>query len=96
MDIEEFERIKEEVSRMEDGKEKRKLEKQISKVERKLNMNSFLTDVNDLLGDSNTNKTKYDFWGLGEETKVEGYEPYQLEEEEDELEDDDLYEKGED
>lgn len=96
MDIEEFERIKEEVSRMEDGKEKRKLEKQLSKVERKLKLNNFLTDVNDLLGDSNTKKTTYDFWGTGEETKVEGYEPYQLEEEEDELEDDDLYEKGED
>ena len=96
MDIEEFERIKEEVSKMEDGKEKRKLEKQISKVERKLKINSFLTDVNDLLGEPNTKKTTYDFWGSNEETKVEGYEPYQLEEEEDELEDDDLYEKGED
>ena len=96
MDIEEFERIKEEVSRMEDGKEKRKLEKQISKVERKLKLNSFLTDVNNSLGDSNTNKTKYDFWGSENEEKIEGYEPYQLEEEESELEDDDLYEKGED
>ncbi len=41
MNIEEFEKIKEEVSRMEDGKEKRKLEKQISKVERKLKLNNF-------------------------------------------------------
>ncbi len=77
-------------------KEQRKIEKLEKKIQRKMKLNKFLTDVNDLLGDSNTNKTKYDFWGSGEETKVEGYEPYQLEEEEDELEDDDLYEKGED
>ena len=77
-------------------KEQRKIEKLEKKIQRKMKLNKFLTDVNDLLEDSNTNKTKYDFWGLGEETKVEGYEPYQLEEEEDELEDDDLYEKGED
>ena len=77
-------------------KEQRKIEKLEKKIQRKMKLNKFLTDVNDLLEDSNTNKTKYDFWGLGEETKVEGYEPYQLEEEEDALEDDDLYEKGED
>lgn len=77
-------------------KEQRKIEKLEKKVQKQMKLNKFLTDVNDLLGDSNTNKTKYDFWGLGEETKVEEYEPYQLEEEEDELEDDDLYEKGED
>lgn len=78
------------------NKEQRKIEKLQKKVQKQMKLNKFLTDVNDLLGDSNTKKTKYDFWGLGEETKVEGYEPYQLEEEESELEDDDLYEKGED
>lgn len=73
-------------------KEQRKLEK---KLKKQMKLNRFLTDVNDLLGETNTKKTTYDFW-KEEEDKVEGYEPYQLEEEEDELEDDDLYEKGED
>ncbi len=76
-------------------KEQRKLEKLEKKIQKQMKLNKFLTDVNDLLGEPNTNKTTYDFWGQ-EETKVEGYEPYQLEEEDDELEDDDLYEKGED
>ena len=71
----------------------KKLEKKIAKKQKR---NQFLTDLNNLLGESNTNKTKYDFWGSENEEKIEGYEPYQLEEEESELEDDDLYEKGED
>ena len=75
-------------------KEQRKIEKLEKKVQKQMRLNKFLTDVNDLLGEPNPNKNTYDFWGSGEETKVEGYEPYQLEEEE--LEDDDLYEKGED
>ena len=77
-------------------KEQRKIEKLEKKVQKQVRLNKFLTDVNDLLGDSNSNKTAYDFWGSGEELKVAGYEPYQLEEEESELEYDDLYEKGED
>ncbi len=100
MDIEEFERIKEEVSRMEDGKEKRKLEKQIAKIEKKLKLNSFLTGVNDFLGEKPKEK-KQEFDGFWTEQEKElmtkhGYEPYQLDEEESELEDDDWYEKGED
>ena len=77
-------------------KEQRRIEKLEKKVQKQMKLNKFLTDVNDLLVDPNTKKTSYDFWGSSEETKVEGYEPYQLEEEESELEDDDLYEKGED
>ena len=76
--------------------EEEKIEKLKRKIEKKQKMNQFLTDFNDVLGESNTNKTKYDFWGSENEEKVEGYEQYQLEEEEQELEDDDLYEKGED
>ena len=100
MDIEEFERIKEEVSRMEDGKEKRKLEKQISKVERKLKLNNFLVGLNGTLeGKPKDKHHEFDSYWTDQEKELmtkKGYEPYQLDEEESELEDDDLYEKGED
>ena len=76
--------------------EEEKIKKLEKKIEKKLKRNQFLTDFNNLLGESNTNKTRYDFWESENEEKIEGYEPYQLEEEESELEDDDLYEKGED
>ena len=76
--------------------EEEKIEKLKRKIEKKQKMNQFLTDFNDVLGESNTNKTKYGFWGSENEENIEGYEQYQLEEEEQELEDDDLYEKGED
>lgn len=55
-------------------KEQRKIKKIKKKVQKQMKLNKFLTDVNELLRDPNTKKTTYDFWGSGEETKVEGYE----------------------
>lgn len=65
-------------------KEQRKIEK---KIQKQKELNKLLNNL------SEDNKNTYSFWGQYEE-KEEGYEPYQLEEEE--LEDDDLYEEGED
>ena len=98
MNKEELEKIKEEVSQIEDEKERRKLEKQIAKIERKLRLNESLETFNSLLGDKPKEKKPLfeDFWTVQEKELMEkeGYEPYQLDEEE--LEDDSLYEKGED
>lgn len=100
MDIEELERIKEEVSNIEDEKERKKLEKQIAKIERQLGLNNTLTGINNFLGGTKKQKKDtYEGYYTEQEKELmtnEGYEPYQLDEEEQDLEDDDLYEKGED
>ena len=82
-------------------KEKIKLEKLLKKVQRKIKVNNTLANINYLLGASKKppkEKTLDDYLMPWEKEllKKEGYEPYQLDEEESELEDDDLYEKGED
>lgn len=82
-------------------KEKIKLEKLIKKVQRKIKVNNTLANINYLLGISKKppkEKTLDDYLMPCEKEllKKEGYELYQLDEEESELEDDDLYEKGED
>ena len=100
MNIEELEAIKREVAKIEDEKERRKLEKQIAKIERKMKLNESLETFNSLLGDKpKEKKPLFDDYYTDQEKELmekEGYEAYQLDEEESELEDDDLYEKGED
>ena len=100
LEREEQKRIAEEKQRIKEEKERRKLEKLIRRVERKMKLNDSLVAFNSLFEDKPKEKKSLfdDYWTDQEKELMEkeGYEPYQLEEEEEELEDDDLYEKGED
>ncbi|MBQ6547081.1 MAG: hypothetical protein IJL74_03680 [Bacilli bacterium] len=101
LEREEQKRIAEEKQRIKKEKERKKLEKLKRRVERKIKVNNALNTINYLLGDGKSkppkDKTLDDYLMPWEKELMEkeGYEPYQLDEEEEEIEDDDLYEKGE-